>query len=171
MKSKSTNQNFKNRKLDIIDYRTTLWMKTKGYSLLRISIGIVFFWFGILKFFEGLSPAEDIAVRTIKVLTFNQISDKIIIYGLAIWEVIIGLGLLFNIFMRITLLLLFLQMIGTFTPLFLFTNELFMVFPISLTLEGQYILKNIVIVSAGIVLGSTIRINNISKNEEYCQNI
>jgi uncharacterized membrane protein YkgB len=137
------------------------WMAKNGLIFLRISIGIVFFWFGILKFFEGLSPAEGIAVKTIDVLTFHLIPEKVIIYGLAAWEVLIGIGFLFNVFMRETLILLFLQMIGTFTPLFLFTSELFRVFPIALTLEGQYIVKNIVIVSAGILLGSRIRNNKI----------
>jgi hypothetical protein len=64
--------------------------------------------------------------------------------------------------MRETLLLLFLQMLGTFTPFFLFANELFHIFPYSLTLEGQYIIKNIVIVSAGIALGATVRGANLS---------
>ncbi|MBN1769363.1 MAG: DUF417 family protein [Prolixibacteraceae bacterium] len=139
------------------DIKITRWMANYGLMLLRISIGIVFFWFGILKYFEGLSPAEGIAVETIEVLTFHLIPEKIILYGLATWEVAIGIGLIFKLFMRETLLLLFLQMIGTFTPLFIFPGEVFHVFPISLTLEGQYIIKNIVIVSAGIVLGATVR--------------
>ncbi|HSL86549.1 MAG TPA: DoxX family membrane protein, partial [Bacteroidales bacterium] len=113
------------------------WMERNGLMLLRISIGIIFFWFGFLKFFEGLSPAEDLAIRTIDTLTFNLLPVKVIIYGLAIWEVLIGLGMIINRFMRATLLLLFLQMLGTFTPLFLFPSEVFHVFPVSLTLEGQ----------------------------------
>lgn len=140
-----------------VDVPVTEWMARKGLIFLRMSIGIVFFWFGFLKYFEGLSPAQDIATRTIDVLTFSLLPEKVIIYGLATWEVLIGIGLLFNIFLRETLLLLFLQMIGTFTPLFLFPSEVFHVFPIALTLEGQYIVKNIVIISAGIVLGSTVR--------------
>ncbi|MBN2862339.1 MAG: DoxX family protein [Bacteroidales bacterium] len=140
-----------------IDSALIGWMTKNGISLLRISIGLIFFWFGILKFFEGLSPAEDLATRTISAITFNLVPDKVIIYGLAAWEVLIGVGLIFNIFMRVTLFLLFLQMLGTFFPLFLFPGEIFHVFPVSLTLEGQYIIKNIVIISGGIVLGSTLR--------------
>jgi uncharacterized membrane protein YphA (DoxX/SURF4 family) len=140
-----------------IDSALIGWMNKNGISLLRISIGLIFFWFGILKFFEGLSPAEDLATRTISAITFNLVPDKVIIYGLAAWEVLIGVGLIFNIFMRVTLFLLFLQMLGTFFPLFLFPGEIFHVFPVSLTLEGQYIIKNIVIISGGIVLGSTLR--------------
>ncbi|MCF8362860.1 MAG: hypothetical protein K9G70_09590 [Prolixibacteraceae bacterium] len=149
--------NFRGETFHKADIAITRWMANYGLMLLRISIGIVFFWFGILKYFEGLSPAEGIAVETIEVLTFYLIPEKIILYGLATWEVAIGIGLIFKLFLRETLLLLFLQMIGTFTPLFIFPGEVFHVFPISLTLEGQYIVKNIVIVSAGIVLGATVR--------------
>ena len=140
-----------------IDINVTNFMAAKGLVLLRISIGLIFFWFGILKYFNGLSPAEDIAVRTINVISFNLLSDNLILYILATWEVLIGIGLLLNLFLRVTLLFLYLQMIGTFAPLFLFPSEVFNIFPYSLTLEGQYIIKNLVIVAAGIVLGATVR--------------
>ncbi len=140
-----------------IDIGITRWMASKGLLLLRLSIGIVFFWFGFLKFFEGLSPAEELATRTIRTITFGLLSEKVIIYGLATWEVLIGAGLIFKIFLRETLLLLYLQMIGTFLPIFLFPQDVFHVFPYSFTLEGQYIVKNIVLLSAGIVLGATVR--------------
>ncbi len=146
-----------NKTLNKADIAITRWMASNGLFLLRMSIGIVFFWFGILKYFEGLSPAEGLAIKTISAITFNLVPDKIIIYGLATWEVLIGLGLIFKVFLRETLLLLYLQMIGTFFPLFLFPKEVFHVFPYSLTIEGQYIIKNIVLLSAGIVLGATVR--------------
>ncbi len=132
-------------------------MATHGLFLLRLSVGIVFFWFGFLKFFDGLSPAQELAIRTIRTITFGWFSDQVIIYGLATWEVLIGIGLLTRIFLRETLLLLYLQMIGTFLPVFLFPTEVFHLFPYSLTLEGQYIVKNLVLLSAGIVLGATVR--------------
>lgn len=147
----------RNKTFHRVDLAVTQWMAANGLFLLRISIGLVFFWFGILKFFDGLSPAQDLAINTIKLLTFGIVPDPVIIYGLAAWEVLIGIGLLFNVFMRETLLLMYLQMLGTFTPMFLFPNEVFQVFPYSFTLEGQYIVKNIVLVSAGIVLGATVR--------------
>jgi hypothetical protein len=115
------------------------------------------FWFGVLKYFEGLSPAEGMAIRIIDILTFHLFPEKIIIAGLATWEVFIGIGLLLNVFMLKTLLLLFLQMLGTFAPLVLFPSERFHVYPVALTLERQYIFKNIVLISAGIVLGATVR--------------
>lgn len=130
------------------------WMKTYGLRFMRISIGINFFWFGILKFFPGLSPAYELAVNTISASTFGLIPDSTIIIALASWEVLIGIGLLTGKFMRITLLLLFLQMPGTFLPVFIFPELVFISVPFVLTIEGQYIFKNLVLISGGIVLGA-----------------
>ncbi len=69
----------------------------------------------------------------------------------------IGLGMFLGRWMRLTLLLLFVQMLGTITPLFLFPAETWTIFPFAPTLEGQYIIKNVVLVSAAIVLGATVR--------------
>lgn len=140
-----------------LDESIVKWMTKHGIIWLRISIGIIFLWFGVLKFFPGMSPAEDLAINTINKLTFGLIGDQTIIYGLASLETLIGAGLIFSLFMRITLLLLFLQMAGTFLPVLFFPKEVFTVFPIALTLEGQYIIKNLIIVSAGIVIGATVR--------------
>jgi len=132
------------------------WMQRNGVNLLRISIGVVFFWFGMLKFFPGVSPAQDLADRTITQLTFGLLTPSVAVTILALWECLIGMGFIMGKFQKATLLLLFLQMIGTFTPVFLFPNEVFTAIPFAPTLEGQYIIKNIVIVSAGFVLGATV---------------
>lgn len=142
---------------ETIDVQLTHWMARHGVVLLRISLGVVFFWFGVLKFFPDLSPAEDLAARTIETLTFGIVQPQISIPVLATWEVLIGLGLITGRFMRATLLLLVAQMLGTITPMFLFPEETWRVFPIAPTLEGQYIIKNVVLVSAAIVLGATVR--------------
>ena len=75
---------------------------------------------------------------------------------LATWECTIGMGLLSGRFLKVTLLL-FTQMAGTFLPLAFFPHETFKVFPFIPTLEGQYIIKNLVLVSAGLVIGATVR--------------
>lgn len=142
---------------DRIDVDVTNWMARYGIVLLRVSLGIVFVWFGVLKFFPGLSPAQDLATRTIDLLTFGLIPARVSIPLLAGWECLIGIGLMFGVFMRATLLLLFLQMLGTITPVFLFPQEVFTRIPWAPTLEGQYIIKNIVLVSAGLVIGATVR--------------
>ena len=100
-----------------------------------------------------MSPAYELAVNTISVTTFGYIPDSSIIIGLAIWEVAIGIGLLTGKLMRLTLLLLFLQMPGTFLPVFIFPEVVFNSIPFVPTIEGQYIFKNLVLISAAIVLG------------------
>src|ERR1044071_3682246 len=101
-----------------VDVRVTRWMARYGIVLLRISLGVVFFWFGFLKFFPGMSPAQDLATRTIGILTFGTVQPPVSIWVLAAWESAIGLALIFGVLLRTTLLLLFLQMLGTITPLF-----------------------------------------------------
>jgi uncharacterized membrane protein YkgB len=146
------------RKLfDRLDTFLTHIMARYGVTVLRLSLGIVFLWFGALKFFPGLSPAEDLAARTISQITFGFLSPQIAVFILAVWECLIGIGLIFNLFMRATLFLLWVQMLGTVTPLFFFPTEVFTVLPYAPTLEGQYIIKNIVLVSAGLVIGATVR--------------
>lgn len=142
---------------DPLDAGITRWMAHNGILVLRISMGIVFLWFGALKFFPGLSPAMDLATRTIQRLTFGLIQPDLAYTILAVWESLIGLGLILGMFLRLTLLLLFLQMLGTITPLFIFPRETFVAFPYAPTLEGQYIIKNLVLISAGLVIGATVR--------------
>ena len=140
-----------------LDQRLTTWMARYGIVLLRVSLGLVFFWFGFLKFFPGLSPAQDLATRTIEILTFGALRPPLSITILAVWECVIGVGLITGLFMRTTLLLLFLQMMGTITPIFFFPDEVFTRIPYAPTLEGQYIIKNMVLISAGLVIGATVR--------------
>jgi uncharacterized membrane protein YphA (DoxX/SURF4 family) len=127
-------------------------MAQYGLFALRIGLGIIFFWFGALKLFPDLSPAEDLVRNTI-----YFIDPDVFIPILAVWEMVIGLGLIFGKYMRITLLLLFLQMPGTALPLLILPEAVWTEFPYGLTLEGQYIIKNLVLVSAGLVLGATVR--------------
>lgn len=149
-----------------VDVHITHWMARYGIVLLRISLGVVFLWFGALKFFPGLSPAQDLVSRTIGVLSFGLLSPGVSVPLLAAWESLIGLGLIFGVFMRGTLLLLFLQMLGTITPVFLFPQEVFAQIPFAPSLEGQYILKNLVLISAGLVLGATVRGGRIVPDPE-----
>jgi uncharacterized membrane protein YphA (DoxX/SURF4 family) len=145
------------RGLDRLDEKITNWAARNSVMLLRVSLGIVFFWFGVLKFFPGLSPAEDLAARTITTLTFGFVQPNVSLPVLASWECAIGLGLITGRFMRANLALLFLQMSGTVLPLFFFPKETFVHLPYAASLEGQYIIKNLVLVSAGLVLSATVR--------------
>jgi uncharacterized membrane protein YphA (DoxX/SURF4 family) len=137
---------------DGIDKAITRWMARYGLIILRLGLGIVFFWFGALKLVPGLSPAEEL-VRN----TTYFVDPDLFLPVLAVWEMVIGLGLIFGRFMRITLLLLFLQMAGTALPLLILPEAVWTAFPYGLTLEGQYIIKNLVIIGAALVLGATVR--------------
>ncbi len=141
-------------KLLLFEKQAYNWMARNGITLLRISIGIVFFWYGIQKFFPGLSSAEDLATLTIEKMTFGLVTQAASMPLLAIWEVIIGLTFITGYFMRIALPLLLLQMIGTFMPLFIFPEKSFEVLPFIPTLTGQYIIKNIVVVTGAFVVGA-----------------
>ena len=155
--------NFDKKKLEKdfnqLDKRITTWMAENGVTLLRISLGIIFLWFGFLKFIPGASPAQSLATRTIEMLSFGIVQPEVSIILLAVWETVIGLGLILGVYLRTTLFLLFLQMLGTLTPLVLFPTETFMQAPFAPTLEGQYIIKNLVLIASGIVIGATVRGN------------
>lgn len=148
--------------LDPIDQRITAWMARHGVAFARLALGIVFLWFGAIKLVPGWSPAAELAGRTIEVMTFSVVSASVGVPILAVWESLIGLGLLTGKFLRATLLLLFVQMPGTMVPLLIFPEEMFRVFPFAPTLEGQYIIKNVVLVSAAIVVGATVRGGQLS---------
>lgn len=142
----------KDSAFDKIDRIITLWMARNGLEALRVGLGIVFFWFGILKIFPGYSPAEELVRNTI-----YFVDADIFFPLLGIWESLIGLGLIIGRYMRITLLLLFLQMSGTVLPLIILPGVVWKIFPYALSLEGQYIVKNLVLIGAGLVLGGTVR--------------
>ncbi len=119
------------------------------HRLIVISLGIVYLWFGMLKFFPGLSPAETLAKETIHKLTFGLIPDDVSFILLAIWEVAIGILLLLNKRVKFVIYLALTHIVFTFSPLFLLPNLSFnQDHMYSLTLIGQYIIKNVVLFSA-----------------------
>jgi uncharacterized membrane protein YkgB len=134
-----------------VDVTITRIMARHSITLLRISIGIVFIWFGALKLWPGMSPAEDLVRATMPFLP-----PQLFLPTLALWEIVIGLGFVSGRFTRATILLLFAQMVGTVLPLFTLPDRVYHHFP-GLTLEGQYIIKNLVLISAALVVGATAR--------------
>ena len=138
--------------VDRAAYRVMRWLEHNSIVLLRVNLGLIFCWFGGLKFFPGACSAENIAGRTMEALSFGIMSPDWSVPFLAVWECLIGVGLVTGRYLRGTLLLLFTQMMGTFTPLVIFPEEMFRE-PFVPTLEAQYILKNVVLVSAGLVIG------------------
>jgi uncharacterized membrane protein YphA (DoxX/SURF4 family) len=152
--------------IDRLDARITWTLSRVAVPALRIALGIVFLWFGVLKFFPNLSPAEVLAARTIERLTFGAVQPAVSLPVLAAWESVIGIGLILGKGLRGILFLLAVQMAGTFTPLLLFPDETWTIFPIAPTLEGQYIIKNVVLIGAAMVVGATVRGGGLSSEPE-----
>ena len=137
-----------NQLYDRVDRKITHWMANYGLTIMRLGLGVVFLWFGALKLAPGASPAEDLVRNTI-----YFVDPDLFLPVLAVWEMLIGVGLLTGKYLRLTLLLLFAQMVGTALPLVVLPEAVWTNFPFVLTLEGQYIVKNLVIISSAIVLG------------------
>lgn len=138
--------------LRAIDRKVIDFMNRIGIGFLRFAIGAVFIWFGALKTVGELSPAYDLVAATVYWLT-----PEIIVPLLGLWEIAIGLAFLFTPLTRIAILLLALQMPGTFLPLVLLPEVCFTIFPVALTIEGQYIVKNLVIIGSALVIGSRVQ--------------
>lgn len=142
--------------LDQLDRRIADVMADIGVRALRYSLGVIFIWFGILKPF-GLSPAGPLVIATVDFLPLLTPAQWLGVIGW--WEVLIGLTFLFRPTVRIAIALLAMQMVGTFMPLFMLPGVTFQPgrIPYAPTMEGQYIIKNLLIISAALVVGGTVR--------------
>jgi len=140
------------RCLQTIDSRVVHWLQRNGITLLRISIGIIFVWFGALKLFPGVSPAEPL-IRALMPDFIEDLSLPLI----GIMEVLIGIGYIFGRYLRVIILLNLMQMAGAMAPLLFVPDRLWVAFPFVWTLEGQYVIKDIILISAALVIGSTVR--------------
>ena len=131
-------------------------MRRWGILALRLSMAVIFVWFGILKPL-GLSPAGPLVRATVGWMPLLSPDAWVAVIGW--WEVLIGLTFLFHRTLRIAIALLALQMAGTFLPLVLLPHVTFQPehIPWVPTLEGQYIIKNLLIISAALVIGGTVR--------------
>jgi len=139
------------RRLDELDRKIAAVMDRWSVPLLRASIAIVFIWFGALKLF-GISPAADLVAATVYI-----VSPELFVPILGVWEVLIGICLLYRPLIRVGIFLLFVQLPGTFLPIVLLPGVIFTTVPYGLTVEGQYIIKNLVIIGAALTIGGTVR--------------
>lgn len=139
-----------------IKFYFTTFTDRFSHNILRFNIGFIYFIFGVLKFFPSSSPAEQLAISTLEEISFGLISGSSSLLLLAVVETVVGLCILFNYKLRLAIYLALGHMIGTFLPLYLFPEQAFSDFPVSISLMGQYIIKNLVIVSALLVLFSKI---------------
>jgi uncharacterized membrane protein YkgB len=131
-------------------------MERWGTRALRLALAVIFIWFGLLKPF-GLSPAEPLVLATVD--AFPALGPRAWLHVIGWWEVLIGLTFLHPATVRVAIGLLALQMGGTFLPLLLLPDVTFQRgrIPYGLTLEGQYIIKNLLVIAAALVIGGTVR--------------
>ena len=134
-----------------LDKRIVRWMEKEGVLFLKLSLAVVFIWFGTLKVI-GTSPANELVARTVYL-----VNPDWFVPFLGWWEILIGVCLLFKPLIRFGILIMAIQMAGTFLPLILLPEIVYNGNLFSLTLEGQYIIKNLVLISAAIVIGSKAR--------------
>lgn len=139
------------RTFDRLDRALAARMDRWGTPALRVAVAIVFVWFGVLKVL-GISPAADLVAATV-----YAVPAEVFVPILGVWEVLIGICMLYRPLIRAGILLLFLQLPGTFLPIVLLPGVVFFEFPHALTVEGQYIVKNLVIIGAALVIGGTVR--------------
>ncbi len=139
-------------RLNRVDRAITAFMGKYAIPCLRVALGITYIWFGALKIF-GVSPVADLVRKTSLFLP-----NRLVVQLVGTWEVAVGTGLLFRVALRPTLLLFFLQMLSTFMVLIVRPREAFRDGnPLLLTERGEFIVKNLVFLAAGIAIGSTAR--------------
>jgi uncharacterized membrane protein YphA (DoxX/SURF4 family) len=131
--------------------RVADWLGRRSVDILRVSLGLIFLVFGVLKFFPGASPAEALVMRTIDTLTLGVIHGRPAVLMTAVMECFIGITLVSGRFLRTGLLVLGFSLVGIMSPLVLFFGDLF---PGTPTLEAQYVLKDIVLAAAGLVVAA-----------------
>jgi uncharacterized membrane protein YkgB len=142
--------------INALDRRIAAFMHRWGMVALQVSLALIFVWFGILKPF-GLSPAEPLVKPTVQWMPLFSPDTWLALIGW--WEVVIGVTFLFRKTVRLAIALLALQMVGTFMPLVILPHVTFQAgrIPYAPTMEGQYIIKNLLIISAALVVGGTVR--------------
>lgn len=143
-------------RFDRIDHWVSTRMARWGIVLLRSTLGLVFIWFGLLKPL-GLSPAEPLVLATVAWMPVFGAQTWLAVIGW--WEVAIGVTFLIPKTLRIAIALMALQMVGAFMPLVILGDVTFQSgrAPFAPTMEGQYIIKNLVIIAAALAVGGTVR--------------
>ncbi|MFD1553912.1 doxx family protein [Putridiphycobacter roseus] len=139
----------------------------KQRKFLCISIGILYLVFGLLKFIQGASPAEEVASKTVSTLTFGILNESVSLLILAFLETIIGLGLIFSSRKRFFVITAIVHMVFTFTPMIIFPELVFSHAPFGLTILGQYIFKNIVIIIALFSIITPEKQIELQRNHSY----
>jgi putative oxidoreductase len=145
------------RRLEALELALHRWLVAHSITFLRVSLGLVFLSFGFLKFFPMVSPAEQLVMDTTSMLTFGVVPGSVAIIAIAVLECVIGLWLLSGRALRGAIYLLVIELVGILSPVVLLGDRLFSGPHHAPTLQGQYVLKDIILVAAVLVLAATVR--------------
>ena len=146
------------RAVDRVDARLIPFLRRAAIPTLRVSLGLVFVWFGALKLADE-SPVADLVAHTV-----YWVDPDLFVKALGVFEVFVGVMLLFGWALRLTLALFTLQMIGTFLTFLILPDVTFRGGnPLLLTVEGEFVVKNLVLISASLVVGTTLRRRGASR--------
>jgi uncharacterized membrane protein YphA (DoxX/SURF4 family) len=140
------------QRFDDVDSRVRTTLGTVGFVALRVSVGLVFVWFGLLKIFD-VSPVSDLVAQTV-----YWFDPDVVVPALGVFEVIVGSLLLSGKLLRTALALFAAQMLGTFLVFIVLPEVAFRDGnPFLLTVEGEFVVKNLVLLTAGMVVGARVR--------------
>ncbi len=138
-------------RLESLDAKVLSALNRAALPMLRASLGVVFVWFGALKV-AGVTPVAELVAHTV-----YWLDPSWFVPMLGVFEVIVGLGLLVGRALRLVLALFVLQMLGTFLVLVVQPEVAFQNGnPLLLTTEGEFVVKNLVLISAGLLIGSRV---------------
>jgi uncharacterized membrane protein YkgB len=141
--------------IDRVDETVIPLLRRWGTPILRVSLGVVFLWFGLLKVL-GVSPVVDLVAATV-----YWVDPDWFVPLLGYVEIAVGLGLVADRYLRVVLAVLLLQLLGTFGVLFLLPDVAFQDGnPLKLTVEGEFVVKNVVLLAAAMVVGSRLKIGS-----------
>lgn len=138
-------------RIDRVDHAVSAWMASYGHLIERVGLSIIFLWFGLLKV-QGHESATSIIAKTVYLS-----SPKVMVPLLGFWEALIGVCFLFRRLVRAAIVLLLLRIVGSVVALIVKPDECFVAFPWIPTIQGQYLIKDIALFGAALVIGATVR--------------
>jgi len=137
-----------------VENRVHAVLVRSSIGVLRVSLGVVFVAFGVLKYFPGVSPAQNLTETTTRIVFFGLVPGAVALVLTATLECGIGLLLMSGRGLRVALYLLVVELLGILSPIVLLPGRLFAGPYGAPTLEGQYVLKDIILVAAAMVIAA-----------------
>lgn len=139
-------------RVDRVDRAVIGWMATYGHFIERIGLAIVFLWFGLLKIVGHVTGSTIIG----QTIYLNE--PAVMVPVLGVWDTLIGLCFLFRPLLRGAIFLLAIRLLFSLATLLLTPADCFAQFPLVPTGQGQYLIKEIALFGAAMIIGSTVRL-------------